>query len=278
MNKAHREMYEFAYALTREKGKELKQIRQNSKLEVVEKTSQMDLVTQHDVYIQNCLVKSIIGNYPGHGIIAEEENLWVNADINNYTWLIDPIDGTVNYYRFGKDYAISLALYQNGEPVFGMVYDVEKDMMYSSIREEGAFVNQSPFKPYLLRQDSLNKAVVAVSLRTMCDLTRAGIDIMELLSGVQAHRYLGCSSLELCMVAKGDYDLFISTNVYHWDIAAARIFLEKCGGYLCWNEKNIEESACSKLWVAAFRSPAIWNETVRLFPESIRDRFRENII
>jgi len=262
-------MYDFAYTLIWKKGIEIRQKRSNTKLEAWEKTNQMDLTTEDDVYIQTTLIRSIKHRYPGHGIVAEEENLWIEADKQGYTWLMDPIDGTVNYYRFGRDYAISLALYQHNRPIFGMVYDVAKDTMYSSVQDEGVFINGTRFESVPKAQENLKDAVVAVSIRTISDLNNLGMDILKMLSKVQAHRYLGCASLELCMVAKGDYDLYISSNVYPWDVAAARIFLEQGGAYLLSDQKTKYDSPCSKLWVAAFRSPSIWAEAREYLSEDI---------
>jgi myo-inositol-1(or 4)-monophosphatase len=288
MDSTERIMYGFARSLLYSAGSILKQERRHGAFQVREKTSAMDLVTDQDLAVEKYLIESILAKYPGHCIISEESCARVEKDTGRYTWIIDPIDGTVNYYRFGKDYAISLAVYRSGEPVFGLVYDVAAETMFSAGTSEDAAVNGRSWQVRTNGPSSLNKSVVAISNRTMKELAGRGMNIWGVLSGVQAHRYLGCASLELCKVAAGEYDLFISASVYIWDVAAARIFLEQKGGtILCGGGKqeagncgraasfgNLgNPGACGKLLVAAFRSPAVWQEALGYFPQEMKAQF-----
>lgn len=273
MNDEERGMYGFANVLMHFAGSKLKKERKHSVIKVREKTSQMDLVTEHDLLIEKLLVEAILEKYPRHSILAEESQEWVSSDRGGYTWVIDPIDGTINYYRFGKDYAISLALYRKENPIFGLVYDVANGVLFSAGHGEGAIMNGYRLNILPKRNESLNKAVVGISLRTIKEFAGLGMDVLEMLSRVQAHRYLGCASLELCRVANGEYDLFISSNVYEWDVAAARIFLEQRGGGVLIRRKDDSRSRCGKLLVAAFRSPLIWEEALEYLPQCLRDKF-----
>ncbi|MDQ7092544.1 inositol monophosphatase family protein [Desulfosporosinus sp. PR] len=273
MNAEERDMYNFAMVLIYSAGSKLKQKRQSTKIKVREKSSQMDLVTDDDLLIENLLVAAILGRYPGHSILAEESQGWASPGAGGYTWVIDPIDGTVNYYRFGKDYAISLALYRHEIPVFGLVYDVANAVMYSAGHGEGAVMNGYRLNILPEGNERLNCAVVGISLRTMREFSGLGMDVLGMLSKAQAHRYLGCASLELCKVANGEYDLFISSNVHEWDIAAARIFIEQRGGGVLIGRKDGSRSRYDKLLVAAFRSPLIWQEAFAYLPQCLRDKF-----
>ncbi|KLU66629.1 MULTISPECIES: inositol monophosphatase family protein [Desulfosporosinus] len=274
MNVEEREMYDFAKLLMYSAGSKLKQERRQSVIKVKEKTSQMDLVTEHDLLIEKYLIDAILSNYPDHNILAEESREQICSKHNDdYAWVIDPIDGTVNYYRFGKDYAISLALYKNENPIFGLVYDVANSEMFSAGHGEGAIINGLPLDALPDSHDKLSKAVVGISLRTMREFASLGMDVMGMLSQAQAYRYLGCASLEICKVANGEYDLFISSNVHQWDIAAARIFLEQRGGEVLIRRNNEDRSPFGKLLVAAFRSPLIWTEAREYLPLCLRDKF-----
>jgi len=273
MNEQEREMYDFAYDLIRSAGCKLKQERLHSVIEVKEKTSQMDLVTEHDLLIERILIAAIVAKYPGHDILAEESRGRVNTDSDGYTWVIDPIDGTVNYYRFGRDYAISLALYRDGNPVFGLINDVASGVMFCAKHGEGAIINNCRLNILPERKEKMHKAIVAMSLRTMMELASLDMDVIGMLSRVQAYRYLGCASLELCRVANGEYDLFISSNTYEWDVAAARIYLEQRGGFFLYRRKNKDNSRYGKIFVIAYRSPLIWEEALEYFPKCIRNEF-----
>ncbi|SFG82893.1 myo-inositol-1(or 4)-monophosphatase [Desulfotomaculum arcticum] len=268
-----KEMYDFAYNLTRSAGLKLQQEREHSVIKVREKTSHTDLVTDHDLLIEQFIAESIMRKYPGHGILAEESRARASADSDGYTWVLDPIDGTVNYYRFGRNYAISLALYRNGNPVLGLIYDVANGVMFGAGPGEGATMNGCPLDILPERKDRVKTAVVAMSLRTMMELAGWGMDVWGMLSRVQAHRYLGCASLELCKIANGEYDLFVSSNIYEWDIAAARIFLEQRGCFLHSRSKENNKSRDGKLFVVAFRSPLLWQEALAYFPKCVRDDF-----
>ncbi|HBE76273.1 MAG TPA: hypothetical protein DDW65_00590 [Firmicutes bacterium] len=292
MNNDEKQMFDFAYSLTRSAGLQLKQGRKNSVLRVREKTSPMDLVTEYDLVIERFLIEMIKEKYPDHEILAEESqtgsdpkgtvscivlgsNERIKAHRQGYRWVIDPIDGTVNYYRFGKDYTVSIALYKDETPVFGLVYDVAADVMFRAGQAEGATLNGYNLPDLPDRCRELNKAVVVMSLRTMREFYAIGTDVLGLLSRVQAHRYLGCASLELCKVAIGDYDLFISATVYEWDVAAARIFLEQCGGFFLCPKKDNPGTTVDKLLVAAFRSPVLWRETLQYLPPDLRAQFAQ---
>lgn len=262
-----KEMYDFIYLLMISAGAKLKSERKHSTLKIKEKTSQMDIVTEQDVLIEKYLTEAILTKYPEHAIIAEEcynETAFLNG---SYTWIIDPIDGTTNYYRFGKDYAISLALYYGDIPIFGLVYDVENNIMHDAVSGEKPIVTDEVNK----NRNQLNKAVVAMSFRTIKELSSMGADVFGLLSRVQAHRYLGCASLELCRVAKGDYDLFISSNVYTWDVAAARVLIEQNGGVMLTCKKENKNNSCAeKLYAVAFRSAELWEEALDYLPPNIK--------
>lgn len=275
MNIEEREMYDFANILMHSAGSKLKLERKCSEIRVSEKTSQMDLVTEQDLLIEKLLVKAILEKYPGHAILAEECQTWVNSEPGGYTWVIDPIDGTINYYRFGKDYAISLALYKDEEPIFGLVYDVANGVMFGAGHGEGAIINGYRLNSSPDRHEKLNKAVVGISLRTMREFVGLGMDVFGMLSRAQAYRYIGCASLELCKVANGEYDLFMSSNVHEWDVAAARIFLEQRGGGVLIRRKDDSRSRCGKLLVAAFRSPLIWEEAYEYLPQCLKDKFHD---
>lgn len=266
MNRDEKRMYEFACALTRTAGVKLKLRRKQAEMEPREKTSQMDLVTEQDVMIETYLCGSILEKYGSHFILSEESHTCIDGCNDGYTWIIDPIDGTVNYYRFAEDYAVSLALYKDGAPVFGFVYDVANDMFFSGRNLEGAALNGCRLDNLAGTEKNLDKAMVAMSLTTINELGSMGMDAMDMLSRAQGHRYIGCASLELCKVAKGEYDLFISTNVYEWDIAAARVLIEQCGGHLLSWPKGKSGTQAGKLFAVAYTSAALWEEVLTYFP------------
>jgi len=273
LNIYERGIYEFATTLIEDAGKKLKTECQNLTITICEKTSYSDIVTTHDVFIEQFLTKTILKNYPEHSIMAEESYIFGNLSIEGYTWIIDPIDGTTNYCHSSKDYAISMALYRNEQPVFGFVYDVANELIYRGIDGEGSTLNGNKMNGLTRENTCLHNGIVSISFNTMNELNNKGMNVFDWLSQVRGYRYMGCASLELCKVAKGEYDLYISTNVYPWDIAAARILIEQCGGVFISCPKDKSVSQGGKLFVAAFHSSLLWEETLIYIPDSIKNEY-----
>lgn len=270
MNAGERKIFEFAYNLTQSAGHKLKEERKNSIIRMNEKTSHTDIVTNHDLMIDEYISEAIRERYPQHSILSEESCGNSSTCPMKYKWVIDPIDGTINYFRSGANYAISVALYNNREPVFGLIYDVGEERMYSAGKGEYAMMNGDRLKLDRQSGAKLNEAIVAMSLRTMIEFTSLGMDVFDYLSRMQAHRYMGCASLELCKVAYGQIDLYLSSNVYEWDISAARVIVEQSGGTMIVKENR---SRSGKLFVAAYHSSILWEEMLKLFPGNIRNAF-----
>ncbi|MEW9121264.1 MAG: inositol monophosphatase [Thermotaleaceae bacterium] len=277
LNEKEKDMYDFAYRLLHNAGMKLKNRGKDGRIKVMKKTSHADLVTEDDIFVEKYLIEEIKEKYREHHIISEEGIHCLDRRCVAYTWIIDPIDGTTNYFRFGKDYAISLALYKEKRPVFGLVYDVAKEVVYGGKGGEGAWMNEKRQYPLLKKVEKLNESVAAISLRTIKELTNYRMNILDMLSRAQAYRYLGCASLEICKVANGEYDLFISSNVYIWDIAAAQVYIEEMGGFILSYNKNPEASFDGKFFVAAFRSPGLWNEVSPFFPEQIKEKLANSL-
>lgn len=299
MNALQMEMYAFAHSLVLSAGSRLKMARAAEGLRIQEKTSQMDVVTQHDLWVEMFLAGAIRQRYPDHAILSEESFGSTVTGEARYTWVMDPIDGTMNFCRFSRDYTISLALVQgksgsaleghqkqpldrsrciasdaaDSVPLFGLVYDVAGDVMYSARSHDHALVNGCRVLPPAIDKPQLCKAVVAMSLRTMMDMDHMGMNVFCLLSAAQAHRYLGCASLELCRLAVGEFDFYFSSNVYEWDIAAARALITQSGGTVLVRRRENTSGKAGKLYVAAFRDEKLWEEVRDYLPESLQVLF-----
>lgn len=267
------EMYRFAEALVVEAGRMIREQRSQQTVEMKEKACHSDIVTAQDVLIETYLTREIMAQYPEHFILSEESRCNTAVSSDGYTWIIDPIDGTFNFYQFAKYYAVSLALYNKSKPVFGLVYDVSAEVLYTGEDGGTALVN----KERLIRTGAalkrLNAAVLTMSHTTMRELHTLGTDVFSLLSKARAHRYLGCASLELCKVAAGIFDIYLSTNVCVWDIAAARMVIEQSGGTFISRENPAKKG---KLLVAAFYAPEVWDEVLQNCSIQVRSLFEGN--
>jgi myo-inositol-1(or 4)-monophosphatase len=200
-----------------------------------------DIVTEYDVEIENFLIDKISKEFPGHGFITEESN-GGGREFSEYTWIIDPIDGTVNFVSVGKDFSISLALYKNKNPYIGMVYDVMNDLLYCGVTGKGAFLNGEP----MVKSKSthgLKDSLVDISLNSINLFEKEkNIPISRLIKYIRGHRAYGSASLALCRIARGELQAYISASLSIWDYAAAIIILGELGGsYTYLVEKNSKD-------------------------------------
>jgi myo-inositol-1(or 4)-monophosphatase len=187
-----------------------------------------DLLTEDDGRIEDFIITNIKSKYPDHKFIAEErEN---NDDLAGYVWILDPIDGTTNFVCLQKNFAISLALYQDGCPIFGMVYDVMSQDTYLGLAGQGAYLNGQKINK--LAAVCLKNCILDVSLNSVEALyNNNGIKIFDLAKEIRGHRSSGVASLAICRIALGEIHIFISAKLKAWDFAAAGIILNEVGGY-----------------------------------------------
>lgn len=195
---------------------------------VQQKTNHQDIVTPFDVMIETKITNSIKAHYPEDAIIGEESDVRSHSAADNL-WIIDPIDGTVNFVNQKRHYAISVAYYEQGEPVFGIVYDVESGEMYHAYRSCGAFKNDAP-----LAVRSEPKPVHEWILASNIDWLVSGEPehtwLTALAKDVRAMRSYGVVSLELCWIADRFIDVYVNLMSYPWDYGAGKIILEEAGG------------------------------------------------
>ena len=130
-----------------------------------EKGSYRDIVTDHDLWVQEYLLSRLLARWPDHGVLGEEGAR--RQGTSPWTWVLDPIDGTTNYYQAGRGCAISLGLLYRGEPVWGLVLDIS-----SGKAREGSI----PYGPERPGSLAPHQAVLHLGVRTMESLAALGGD------------------------------------------------------------------------------------------------------
>lgn len=226
-----------------------------------------DLVTKYDLKIEKFLVKKIAEKYPDHSFITEEKTS-EKQFFSEYTWVIDPIDGTTNFVSFHENFSISVALYRNKKPFIGVVYDVMKDIMYSAISGREAALNGKIITKKADRNPVLQDSVIDFSLNTITFLKNKKIDLTKINDSIRGHRAFGSASLSICKIAMGELQGYISAKLRIWDFAAAAIFLKALGGccqyfsygnnnkfvFIAAESKPIEDELLSKTNIKNLRS------------------------
>ena len=183
-------------------------------------------VTEADKEIEHLLRECISSAFPSHAIVGEEEG---GAGGARYTWYIDPIDGTTNYIHGLHHCAISIALWDAEGPLVGIVCDPVNRRTYTAIRGGGAFENGQPIhvSNIFLLKDGVGSLGWAprdsVSRSDLCGRIEKSAYRFRVFSG---------SALEICFVASGILDFYVTSNIHIWDMAAAVLILTEAGGVI----------------------------------------------
>lgn len=194
----------------------------------IKNNNHSDLVTAVDVEIEKFLVKRISKQFVNDAFLTEEKT--TTMEESDYLWIIDPIDGTMNFVYTLKDFAISVALYHKGIGVLGIVYDVMNDEMFVGVKDEGVFLNGEKLEA--VKSVNLKQAIVDVSLKTIMNMKNNQMaDLVNLPKYALSHRNLGSAALRICHIATNRIHVYLSDTLCIWDIAAGIIILEELGGY-----------------------------------------------
>ena len=180
----------------------------------VSKKGPSDFVTNSDLKTEKIIIEELKKAKPNYSIISEENGIEKNKDKDNI-WIIDPIDGTVNFLHGIPHFAISLALKSNDEIVSGLIFDPIKNEMFYAEKNNGSFFNNRRIR--VSKKNDLELCLFATN--------HEGAKFSEL-----NLRYTGCAALDLAYVAAGRFDGFFHNSINIWDIAAGAIIVEEAGG------------------------------------------------
>lgn len=207
-------------------------LRKRRALVVEHKADHADLVSDMDTWIEQQMIAQIHHMYPDHTFLCEESE----KVLSDQTWILDPIDGTTNYISKHRDFAISLAYYKNKKPVFGFVYDVMQDELFSAIHARGAWCNGVAMA--IASPKKIEDCILDISMGSLYRMSeQARRHMFALYPSLRGHRSLNCASLAICHIAQGIGDAYVSNNVKCWDYAAAILILEESkGAYTIYND------------------------------------------
>lgn len=217
-------------------------------LDVDEKQA-YDIKLALDRETQKFLEDRLLGAFPDHGVLGEEGN---RGDPNAARrWVIDPIDGTVNFFYGIPHFCISIALHEEGEGVLGVIHDPMLEETWTVLRGGPALLNGRPVQAS--RRDTLAEAMVCVGFSK----SKASIDLgfqrfREIAYKVRKTRLMGSAALALAYVATGRLDAYIEERLSLWDIAAGQLLVEAAGGAVLTRTTDDEEGALDgKLFLCA---------------------------
>ena len=222
------ERFDVAAEIIQEAGKILRRCHLEQ-TEISQKTGHQDLVTFWDRKIEQQLRHSILTAFPQDSIVGEEYPPQENCD-RKVTWYLDPIDGTTNFINQHQNYAISMGCWEGSTPLFGLVLDVERETLYWAKHGGGAWQNQTQIHTSGRRELAELLLTTPGLQYTFLEPHPYQKQMIQLSRKVRGVRCLGSVALELCEVAAGRADLFVTMRSSPWDHNAARIILEEAGG------------------------------------------------
>ena len=182
----------------------------------VSKKGPSDFVTNSDLKAEKIIMEELKNARPNYSIISEENGIENNKDKAN-TWIIDPIDGTINFLHGVPHFAISIALKSNDEIVSGLIFDPIKNEMFYAEKENGAFFNNHRIR--VSKKNEINDCLF---------VTGGKIENEPNL----LYRKSGSASLDMAYVAAGRYDGYFQHDLNLWDIAAGIVLVKEAGGVI----------------------------------------------
>ena len=199
----------------------------------VSKKGPRDFVTKTDKHVEKILIEELSKTKKNYSFLSEEIGSIENKDKDNI-WIIDPIDGTINFLHGIPHFAICIALESKKEIISGLIYDPIKDEMFYAEKNKGAYLNNQ-------RLRVSNKNLIDECLFSS---NHEGVKFSNL-----NMRYSGCAALDLAYVASGRLDGFFHNKINIWDVAAGALLVEEAGGIVNdldkFDQNNIDIRASS---------------------------------
>lgn len=185
-----------------------------------------DVKTQADVAAEALILTHL---QPTGIPVLAEEGVEKALDLDHPVWLVDPLDGTLNFTRGFAMAAVSVALWDKGEPVLGVVHDVFHDRVYSGQLGEGVWCDGRPAQ--VSGVDAPGKAILATGFPSGRSYdTDSLLGFVQSVQTYKKVRMLGSAALMLAQVAAGHFDVYEEEDIYLWDVAAGLALVRAAGG------------------------------------------------
>ncbi|MCF8034423.1 MAG: inositol monophosphatase [Desulfarculaceae bacterium] len=212
-------------------GRELRQrAGQQNRESAQAKASNLDLVTEGDRAAERRILNCLQSSFPDHTFLTEESGQLGEPRPGLIRWIIDPLDGTLNYVQNINYYAVSIAAELDGELLCGVIYQPQTDDLYTGLRGDGAFFGPIPLRTN--QTGDLQGGYLALGLPGVPQkwARQLSAGISALLHAGATFMRLGSAALNLAKVAKGDLDGYWDMDIQYWDVAAGILMVREAGG------------------------------------------------
>jgi myo-inositol-1(or 4)-monophosphatase len=208
-------------------------MRSLDRLDIVQVSTKQpyDFVTDIDQAAEQEILKILTKAYPDHGIIGEE-----GADVegNEYTWIIDPLDGTRNFIHGVPHFAVSIALKYKNKIQHGVIYDPVRQELFTATRGKGAFLNDRRLR--VSKRTEIEDCLLGTGFparNSTASLVAYADALQSVLPICRDIRRAGAATLDLAYVACGRFDGFWEMGLKEWDLAAGSLMIHEAGGLVC---------------------------------------------
>ena len=201
-----------------------------------------DFVTSADKRTEKTILDELQKAHPDYGIITEESGI-INKSNTKNRWIIDPIDGTMNFLNGIPHFAISIAYEENNEIICGVIFDPIKNEMFAAEKGQGAYLNNSRIR--VSNKKKLKDALLVTGGPKYTSEIKKAIfsEFIHVSNNVLSPiRKFGSAALDVAYVACGRFDGYWQRELNYWDIAAGIIILKEAGGFIDFFETNHEVS------------------------------------
>lgn len=186
-----------------------------------------NLVTEADLLSEKRIMEILREEFPGHGILSEEAG--ASKSDCEYTWIIDPLDGTNNYHFGVPFFCVNIALSLDDEVVLGLTYDPMRGEMFHAVKGRGIYLNK--MRVGISNINQLGEAAVGVDLGYMPEKSMEMLDMAgKIWAQTHCIRLMGSSCLGLAYVASGRLSIYFHRYLYPWDLASGLLLVREGGG------------------------------------------------
>src|SRR5436853_1850765 len=204
-----------------------------------------DIKLEIDVQAQELIAKLLLEEFPTHALYGEEGT--VGDQSSDHQWIVDPLDGTVNYFYGIPHFCVSIALRQRGEIIVGVIYDPIRNEMWVAQKGDVPNLNGSPV--HVSDRTELAEAVISIGLAKTGETIDKNFPLLQqMIHRVRKCRVLGSAALDMAYVACGRFDAYVETGISLWDIAAGWLLVENAGGTV---DLRVRENMKDKYSIAA---------------------------
>jgi myo-inositol-1(or 4)-monophosphatase len=221
-------MIQLAIEAALEAGKFLKQSVGNIKQIETKLGQETNLVTEIDKKSEELIIGMIKKRYPEHDFLAEESGS--HDKTSEFRWIIDPLDGTLNFTHGVPLYSVSIAVERRGEIIAGVIYEPNLGEMFAAEKGKGAFLNQKPIHVSKVNRLIESMVVTGFPYTIRDNPDNAVQHFVNILMQAQGIRRLGSAAVDLAYVACGRFDGFWEVSLNAWDMAAGVLILQEAGG------------------------------------------------